>query len=165
MEWDGVRQQYIHTFLNRSDDQIALQSLSVLASLGQPVEVNNRDKRGRTPLHHAASREYLVPSPACAVCRVCRVPCVSCINSSFRFTRLPWCVWRLLQMGADPSIVDNWGNSPLAYAAHASAWDICRQLLSAGADLNAFYQPPRTPCLLALFCFVLFLKRNMVFLF
>ncbi len=78
MEWDGVRQQYIHTFLNRSDDQIALQSLSVLASLGQPVEVNNRDKRGRTPLHHAASREYLVPrpstsSPACAACAVCAV--------------------------------------------------------------------------------------------
>jgi ankyrin repeat protein len=54
-------------------------------------------------------------------------------------------VWRLLQMGADPSVVDNWGNSPLALAAHAREWDICRQLISAGANINAFYQPPRTP--------------------
>lgn len=114
MEWDRMRQQCIHAFLkDQPGDEDALQALSVLASLGQPVEVNNRDKRGRTPLHHAA------------------------------YYQLPWCVWRLLQMGADPLVVDNWGNSPLALAAHAREWDICRQLISAGANINAFYQPPR----------------------
>ncbi|ELR22806.1 Ankyrin repeatcontaining protein [Acanthamoeba castellanii str. Neff] len=85
MEWDRMRQQCIHAFLkDQPGDEDALQALSVLASLGQPVE-----------------------------------------------------------MGADPLVVDNWGNSPLALAAHAREWDICRQLISAGANINAFYQPPR----------------------
>jgi ankyrin repeat protein len=47
-------------------------------------------------------------------------------------------------MGADPLLLDNWGNSALAWAAHEGALEVCRLLLSAGANINAYFQMPRT---------------------
>jgi hypothetical protein len=66
MEWDGLRCQAIHVVLSKEDsDENATSALSMLLSLsrslGQPLEINNRDKKGNTPLHYGS--KYAQPPP------------------------------------------------------------------------------------------------------
>lgn len=108
--------------------------------LGRGADIDHRDEKQRTPLHHAASSgsvitvSHLIDAGADVHIFVNSVgtPLHSAAASGS-----VWSVKHLLDAGADPNASDDWIGTPIHHAAFTGSADTARCLLDNGADANA----------------------------
>ncbi|OTB06936.1 hypothetical protein M426DRAFT_30132, partial [Hypoxylon sp. CI-4A] len=121
----------------------------VKALLNEGADVNMRGFGGDTPLHRAASRNYV---------DIVKVLLDAKANVDLKNDdwQTPWLysaaaggdiemVRFLIESGVNPSIKTNFDWAPLHWAAHNGKLDCVRALVDAGADVNAMSDVSTTP--------------------
>jgi ankyrin repeat protein len=141
----GVTGLYAEEPSDRFYQAIRNNDIAGLRGLVKTAEVNQRDKRGSTPLMYAAafgnveSMKLLIDSGADVN-----------VKNAFDATALMWCahdvdkVRLLLSKGANVNVRSKQGNTALIIAAADGASDVVKLLIDKGADLSTA-DAPRVP--------------------
>ncbi|WP_421841366.1 ankyrin repeat domain-containing protein [Mycobacterium sp.] len=105
------------------------------------MNVNDRDREGRTPLHYAVIDAPVGLDHTAAL----DDPALKAENHSAIVEFIRANSQRLLEAGADVNASDDAGSTPLHFAAKGESHEAVRLLLDAGADANARNDKGETP--------------------
>ena len=120
----------------------------VVTLIAKGATLNLTDNSGSTPLHYAVSRNY--PSVVAALIAADEKVSLN-VADALGLTPLHWAVGNvtivdsLIEADANVTLKDNFGKTPLHYAATGGFYDVVVGLLAEDADVNAQDNNDQTP--------------------